>query len=492
VTTIDATSTHILLVSDAPAILGSVRSLLPASSYELTITASLTSALQPRASDPPPDLVLVELKGVQAEALQTVPPIRTLYPGAAIIVLSSPGNTPELVEAVRLGAKDYLTMPLQEGALQAILNRHSVTPRTSKDVLPSAVEVEKISDEQFFVATGPEMRKLHMQAKLLAGINVPVLILGESGTGKEVIARLIHKLSSRPGGRFLKVNCAAFTAEFLESELFGEESAAFTGTQYTRPGKFELYDKGTILLHEIDEMPAPLQVKLLRALQDKQIFRRGGEAVINVDVRILASANGDIQQALKEKRLREDLYYRLSTFTVLVPPLRQRREEIPLLMGHFMQQMAKYYNLSPRTLSPAILDACQSYWWPGNLRQLENFVKAYLVIGDEALSLSELERCKASDKQNPYSGRSPGERIEHQEHIKSLRSRSQSAKGEAERNAIAAALRQTGWNRKAAARLLQVSYRTLLYKIEQYRMAPPNYLTSYIASSGHRADGNEG
>ena len=269
-TTNDATSTHILVVSDAPATLDSVRSLLPASSYELTVTTNLTAALQRNTSEPSPDLVLVELKGVQAEALQTVPPIRSLYPEAAIIVLSSPGNTRELVEAIRLGAKDYLTAPLQEGELQVVLKRHLVARFVSRDAMPSMVEVEDIGSDQFFVAGGPEMRKVRMQAKLLAGLNVPVLIVGESGTGKEVIARLIHKLSPRSGQRFLKINCAASSADLLESELFGDDRGAFASSRRTKLGKFELCDKGTILLDEIDEMPASLQVKLLHALQDKQ------------------------------------------------------------------------------------------------------------------------------------------------------------------------------------------------------------------------------
>jgi len=491
VNTIDGIATHILIVSDAPATLGSLRSTLSASRYELTITANIASALRCQTGESSPDLVLVELKGAQAEALQTVPPIRTLYPAAAIIVLSSPVNIRELVEAIRLGAQDYLTTPLQEEELRAVLKRHLGPPLASRDAAPSLQEVDEVGSDQFFIAASPEMRKIRMQAKLLAGIDVPVLILGESGTGKEVIARLIHKLSPRANRRFLKVNCAAFSADLLESELFGDERGTFTGVHRAKLGKFELCDKGTILLNQIDEMPTTVQVKLLHALQDGQFFRLGGEACINVDVRVLAVASGNTRQILEEKKLRQNLYYRLSTFTVLVPPLRQRKEEIPLLMGHFMRQMAKQYGLPPRPLSQAIVDACQSCPWPGNLRQLENFVRAYLVFGDEALALSQLEEDAPTGEKNARSWQSDDQTTESLERTASLKFLTKSVKGEAEQNAIAAALRQTGWNRKAAARLLHVGYRTLLYKIEQYRMTPPSYVVPYGANREHKADGKE-
>jgi len=492
VNTIGGTATHVLIVSDVPATLDSLQNSLSASFYELTITANLSSALQWHTSESSPDVVLVELKGAQAEALQTVPPIRTLYPAAAIIVLSSPDNTREVVEAIRLGAQDYLTTPLQEGDLQAVLKRHLVPRPASGDAMPSTLEVENVGNDQFFVASGPEMRKIRMQAKMLAGIDVPVLILGECGTGKEMIARLIHKFSPRAGRRFLKVDCAAFSADLLESELFGDERGTFTGVQRTKLGKFELCDKGTILLNQIDEMPTTVQVKLLHALQDKQFFRLGGDKAIKADARILAAGNGYTKQVLEEKKLRQDLYYRLSTFTVLVPPLRQRKEEIPFLVGHFMRQMAKQYSLPPRPLSEPMLDVCQSYMWPGNLRQLENFVRAYLVLGDEALALSQLEQNKASDRRNACSRQSDDQMAKGQERIESLKFLTKSVKGEAEQNAIAAALRRTGWNRKAAARLLQVGYRTLLYKIEQYGMTPPSYVAPYVVNREQKADRNEG
>jgi len=226
------------------------------------------------------------------------------------------------------------------------------------------------------------MKKIRSQAALVANVDIPVLLLGESGTGKEVLARLIHKLSQRAHRTFLKVNCAAVPADLLESELFGYEAGAFTGANHAKPGKFELCNKGTILLDEIGEMPALLQAKLLHVLQDQTFSRLGSRNVIKVDVRILAATNIDIPEALATKRLREDLYYRLNAFTMSLPPLRERKEEIPILLKHFMSRMSESYARSPLPLSPPLMEACLRHSWPGNLRELSNFIKRYLVLGD--------------------------------------------------------------------------------------------------------------
>ena len=210
-------------------------------------------------------------------------------------------------------------------------------------------------------------------------------ILGENGSGKDTAARLIHKLSVRSGFKFLKVNCAALPGDLLETELFGYERSDSTGSVRSKPGKLELCEKGTVLLDEITEMPTSVQSKLLQVLQNKQFFRPGSGATVEVDVRILAATSANIERALSEKKLREDLYYRLSAFTVQAPPLRQRKDELPLLLRHFMHHLAKHYGLPPRTFSPAVLDACHAYSWPGNLRELEEFVKRYLVMGDKEL-----------------------------------------------------------------------------------------------------------
>jgi two-component system response regulator AtoC len=423
---------------------------------------------------PTPDLVLLELGNENGVGLQTLQQLRSTRPELAVVVLSASGNTKQVVEAIRLGAQDYLNVPLQQLELQQVLLRN-LTPKISAAIPTGTGEtVEEVDEGEFFVAASPSMRKVRIQAELLANIDAPVLILGESGTGKEVTAHLIHKLSSRSQRKFLKVNCAALPGELLESELFGYERGAFTGAMRTKPGKFELCDKGTILLDEVAEMSANLQAKLLHVLQDKQFFRLGGETTIEVDVRMLAATNVNIHQAIAERKLREDLYYRLSAFTITLPPLRERQEEIPLLLRHFMGRMATQYSRSPLQFSPAIIDACLHYLWPGNLRELENFVKRYLVMGDEAMALSELQT-SAGHTLVPVEIPAVATnlqleiiRAKGEAHPPQLKSVLRTLKDETELHAITRALEETHWNRKRAARLLKISYRGLLYKIRQH------------------------
>ena len=325
--------------------------------------------------------------------------------------------------------------------------------------------MEELADDVFFIAASPAMKKIRSQAALVANVDISVLLLGESGTGKEVLARLIHKLSPRAHRTFLKVNCAAVPGELLESELFGYEPGAFTGATHAKPGKFELCNKGTILLDEIGEMPPLLQAKLLHVLQDQQFSRLGSRSVIKVDVRILAATNINIPEALATKRLREDLYYRLNAFTLSLPPLRDRKEEIPILLKHSMTRMAERYARAPLPLSPNLLQACQNHSWPGNLRELNNFLKRYLILGDESLAVTELL------PRNDGTAGSPGNPSGQRTDPGGLKSLARSAKDEAEAEAITKALEQTNWNRKQAAAILQISYKALLYKIRQYGIA---------------------
>jgi len=292
---------------------------------------------------------------------------------------------------------------------------------------------------------------------------VPVLMLGESGTGKEIVARLIHKSSARSHRAFLKVNCAALPTELLESELFGYEVGAFTGATRSKPGKFEQCDKGTILLDEIGEMSPNLQAKLLHVLQDQEFSRLGGRSSVKVNVRILAATNIDVQQAIASKQLREDLYYRLNAFTIKIPPLRDRKDEIPTLLRHFMTRFAESYARSPLSFSPALLEECQRYSWPGNLRELSNFVKRYLILGDEAWAIHELRSGTSSKEASSATQSAAG----------GLKNIVRNLKDEAESQAIARALEQTGWNRKQAAIMLNISYKALLYKIRQYNIGAP-------------------
>jgi DNA-binding NtrC family response regulator len=325
------------------------------------------------------------------------------------------------------------------------------------------------------------MQKLRAQAALMAKTDVPVLIVGERGAGKFTVARLIHQLSVRSGFRLLRVNCQEMPESVLGPELFG-------GAQRGSLGKFGSGEKGTIFLDEIAALSPGLQSRLLQVLQDEEM--RPADGGRPSAVRILAASSANLDRALAEKRLREDLYYRLSAFTVHVPPLRQRPDEIATLLRYFMHRLAKYYSLPARGFSFSALDACQRYSWPGNLKELETFVKRYLAAGDEASALGEMGVAMDSiDQPMMEAARwAEGEAQEAElaqkpSRPESLKSLIQGIKSEAEQNAIGAALKKTGWNRKAAARLLRVSYRTLLYKIEQYNMrAPEPFFTTVEAA----------
>jgi len=468
----------ILLVDDEPGMLRYIRTLLEVDDHHVETASTGEEALDHVQKGLRPDLVLMDLLMPGIDGLETLEGLRKLQPGVKVVMLSCVNDTKKVVQAIRLGATDYITKPFEKAELDKVIdqclgtNQHNYTG-----------EVEELGDGCFFVAASPNMRKERSQAALVANVDIPVLMLGESGTGKEVMARLIHKLSPRAHRTFLKVNCAAVPADLLESELFGYEAGAFTGANHAKPGKFEICNKGTILLDEIGEMPPSLQAKLLHVLQDQQFSRLGSRSVIKVDVRILAATNINIPEALASKRLREDLYYRLNAFTLNIPPLRERREEIPILLKHFMSRMSEQYARPPLPFSPEMLAACATYPWPGNLRELGNFIKRYLVLGDEKLAINELQpRSDGSGAQFDSVVPRNGNGAEATGGLKSL---ARSAKDEAEAEAIAKALDETNWNRKQAAALLQISYKALLYKIRQYGIAQQHKSTHKLSAGAH-------
>src|ERR1700685_1272190 len=449
----------ILLVDDEPAMLRYIRTLLEVDDYKVETASTGEEALQRVDKGMEPDLGLLDVLMPGIDGLETLEQLRQKRPGVKVVMLSCVNDTKKVVQAMRLGAQDYLTKPFQKAELDAVIDQCLGQGKT-----PPGGEVEEVADDVFSTAASPAMRKIRSQAALVAHVDIPVLLLGESGTGKEVLARLIHKLSRRAHRTFLKVNCAAVPADLLESELFGYEPGAFTGATHAKPGKFELCTKGTILVDKIGETPPLQQAKRLDVLQDQQFSRLGSRNVIKVDVRILAATNINIPEALANKRLREDLYYRLNAFTLSLPPLRERKEEIPILLKHSMTRMAERYARPPLPLTPQLLQACHDHNWPGNLRELNNFLKRYLILGDENLAIAELQPKNDGTGGNRADASGKGD-------AGGLKSLSRNAKDEAEAEAIMRALEQTNWNRKQAAAVLQISYKALLYKIRQYGIA---------------------
>lgn len=445
--------------------------------WQLESAASGWAAMEQLQSGVTPHLFLLDVPRGDTDGLHLLRWLRRLRPELPIMLICDSDDEAKQQEAVRLGVRDCLLKPLEDEQLESTIKYHLSAAGWDLESEITVDNIEPIGGSAFFVAASPIMRQLRAQAELLAAADVPVMIMGERGSGKETAARLIHKLSARSRFNFAKVNCAALPSDLLEAELFGSEHPG-NGSNGSEPGKLELCRKGTLLLQEITEMPLALQAKLARVIQQKQFVRPAKGTSCEVDVRFLAANSAPIEPAVSQSKLREDLYYVFSSYMMHVPPLRQRREDVPGLMRHLMHSLTKRYGLSPRGFSPAVLAACQSHLWPGNVGELENFVKRYLMEGNfrefEA-RLSELEDTEGRS----MLPNSAGPQVVSGNHSGatacgdvSLKSMVRDLKSEAEKTAIAATLEKTGWNRKAAARQLKVSYRTLLYKIERYQLKP--------------------
>jgi two-component system response regulator AtoC len=317
------------------------------------------------------------------------------------------------------------------------------------------------------------MDRVRELVERIADTDVPVLLVGESGVGKDVIARRIHARSRRAGRAFVKINCAALPGELLESELFGHEKGAFTGAHAEKPGKFELAHQGTIFLDEIGEMDPRLQAKLLQVLQDEEFYRVGGKRPVRVDARVLTATNRVLEEAIRQGTFREDLFYRLDVVTVRVPPLRERREEIAPLVRHFVEKYRRRYGGGLEELPPEVLERFLAYDWPGNVRELENLVRRLVVLRDPAMVLGELGARAAGQPAVANTVRAPGAAAAPLVEDPPLKEVARRAARLAEREAILRALKRTGWNKRKAAKRLQISYKALLYKIRDCGIVDP-------------------
>src|ERR1700734_1387862 len=432
--------------------------------YSLSLFSDETALLHQCANGPEPHLVLLAWESIE-QSLPILSHVRASIPDVPIIILSTSAEVKNLEIVTRIGSRGVVLKPFVDGNLEIAIEEHLECVDRATSAEPQEIQLD---DSHSFVWSNKRMRELQAQAALVAKSDIPVLIMGESGTGKEILAMYTHKMSLRSERMFLKVNCAAMPADLLESELFGYEQGAFTGAIKAKPGKFEICTGGTIFLDEIGEMPAILQAKLLQVLQDGTFSRLGSRAPMKVDVRVIAATNINMKEAMANKSFREDLYYRLNGFTLSIPPLRERREEIPVLSEYFMRKGAKRYGREPLMFSSTLLHTLNEHSWPGNLRELENVINRYLVLGEERSIIEELSPSAA------YQG-AGAPTPEAQSGAAGLKAMVRNLKGDAESTAIAQVLEGVGWNRKAAANDLQISYKALLYKIKQYDLSPRNH-----------------
>ncbi|MCU1286114.1 MAG: two component, sigma54 specific, transcriptional regulator, Fis family [Acidobacteriales bacterium] len=465
----------VLVIDDEPSMLRYMRTLLELDSFDVETASNGAEGISRIEKGPVPDLVFLDLLMPGMDGLEALDRMRKIRSDLKVVIISCVSDTAKVVQAIRSGAQDYLTKPFEKHQLDHVLER-CIEPESGKTEL--VCEVEDLDGGGFFLAATVAMKKIRSEVGLVANVDIPVLILGESGTGKEIIARLIHQTSGRKTRPFMKVNCAALPADLLESELFGYDSGAFTGANKAKPGKFELCNKGTLLLDEIGEMPPHLQAKLLHVLQDGEFSRLGSRASIKVDVRVLAATNIDVQKSIENKTFREDLYYRLNAFTLNVPPLRERREEIPQLLRHMMSRMSEDYGRSPLPMTPKFIEACSQAPWPGNVRELGNFMKRYLILADENLAIAEL--AKQLETESPKSPAKAAAAAAGAD-TSDLKTMVRGLKDGAEMEAITRTLIQTGWNRKRAAEILNISYKAMLNKVRQYGIKPPRSSALHFA-----------
>src|SRR5882672_9279876 len=403
-----------------------------------------------------PSLMILDIVMPGINGIAVLESVKKIHPSIPVIILSAVGQTKTVVDAMKMGAADFLVKPFEEQELELAIENVVEKQKLKEEVKTLKRQLDQYTETGDILSTNPKVLKIKEIAKHVADTDVPVLITGESGVGKEVMAHFIHDFGERRDRPFIKVNCAALPNELLESELFGYERGAFTGAISDNPGKFELAHQGTILLDEIAEMSPHLQAKLLHVLQDGEFRRLGGKNIVRVDARVLAATNKRVEDLLASGKFREDLYFQLNVIKLEIPPLRERRDDIPMLANYFFQKYRGLQGSTVERLPLELLSAFLHYSWPGNVRQLENAIRSYLILQDVNLVIERLNEAR------PQTDRVPGSL--------NLHAYSSQAAEQTEKALIAQALDETGWNRKEAARRLQISYRALRGKIKKWQM----------------------
>jgi len=449
---------RVLVVDDAEGIRGYLVSLLESWGFEVDTAEDGRRALGLLEGGASPDVVLLDVMMPGIDGIETLRGIREQDPALPVVMLSVVGKAATIVEAMQLGAVDFVNKPFEEEELEQALAR-ALSTRSDAPASTSA--------DQATVWQSAAMRKIRDVIDQISDTDVTVLIQGESGVGKEIVARAVHARSTRAAGPFVKVNCAALPEDLLESELFGYEKGAFTGAGARKHGRFEVANRGTIFLDEIGEMSPALQAKLLQVLQEGRFARLGGNQEVQVDVRVVCATNRPLLEMVARGGFREDLFFRLNVVSILIPPLRERRDELPILVESFLRRYAAAYQKPQPQISPRLWAAFERYPFPGNVRELENMTKRIVVLESEESILAELARREAGGRGRRGAFEALLEEVEETAGDVPLREVGRRAALEIEREAIEAVLQQTGWNRKQAAKLLGVSYKTLLQKIRE-------------------------
>ncbi|NIA08585.1 MAG: response regulator [Nitrospiraceae bacterium] len=418
------------------------------------------------------DIVLTDLAMPRKDGMDVLRFLKEHSPETICIIITGFGTIQGAVQAMRQGAFDYLTKPVKPEEVLVVIDKALKFRTLWRENQSLRQELEDIHGIDRIIGKSEPMQKVFEVVKKVARADSTVLITGESGTGKELIAHAIHYASKRRERPFIPVNCAAIPEELLESELFGHEKGAFTHAIRSRIGRFELADKGTIFLDEIGEMSPALQVKLLRVLQERKFERVGGMKTIEVDIRIVAATNTDLEEAFRKKRFREDLYYRLNVIPIHMPPLRDRRSDIPLLVKHFLSKFCSGKKTGVQVMEDDVMQYLMGYDWPGNVRELENAIERMVILANgPKITIEDLpKRILESGKQHLYT-KLPVSLTRFSEEGFSL----DSAVKSLERSLILQALEQTGWVKNRAAKILRMNRTTLIEKMKRQKISLPRH-----------------
>jgi DNA-binding NtrC family response regulator len=419
-----------------------------------------------------PSLILLDIKMPDMSGIEVLKKLGKVDNRPEVVMLSGHDDTHYVVESIQNGAAEFIKKPFDVKEVEIHINSILEKNRLKREVSNLKTELRARSQYDNFIGDSEKIVQVKNLVEQVAGSELTVLIRGESGTGKEIVARMIHNISGRNEESFTKVNCAAIPRDLLEAELFGYEKGAFTGAHKTKPGRFEVANKGTMFLDEIGDMPLELQSKLLQVLEQQEFVRVGGINTIHVDVRIICATNRNLEEAIGQSRFRDDLFYRLNEITILIPPLRGRSGDIPLLVDHFIDKYKKLYQREVSALSQDALDQLCAAPWPGNVRQLENLIKQVVVRGEESIIPDLLAGqtgvlATGSSVYTQQTGK-PGQPSGIAVKTYSLKKRVADAVSKEERGLISEVLTRTNWNRRKAAEILEISYRSLLYKIKEY------------------------
>ncbi len=446
----------VLVIDDKPNILEVLSGILSEEGYEVKTCGKAEEALE-NIGEILPDIVVTDLKMPKLNGLELMRRIREIDNHIPVILITAYGTVSSAVQAIKEGAYDYLTKPIDYDRLKILIKRALNERRISEENIYLKQELEeKYSLNNNVIGRSNIIQKVFNLVNTVASSNSNILILGESGTGKELIARAIYYSSLRKDKQLVVVDCSALPEGLLESELFGHEKGAFTGAVYKKRGRIELADGGTLFLDEIGEMSPKIQAKLLRVLQEKQFVRVGGLEPIKVDFRLIASTNKDLKTEVNEGKFRSDLYYRLNVITIKIPPLRERKEDIPLLIDFFLRKFCTREGKNIKSVSPEVMDCLINYDWPGNVRELENCVERLVVVcQSDFINLEYLPEEFIGKDYGKKSFIIPSENY---------------TLPEIEKEVVKKTLEKTNWNNSLAAKLLNIDRKALYNRIKKYNI----------------------